>query len=86
MFDNEELLQWGFKNEDLDFFDNDYNDEFDLPDGDREPFQQMSFILSDDQIDIVKSALNKAKKKVPFHDSNSNENGNALWYICNEYN
>tara|TARA_Y100001937_G_scaffold125135_1_gene191288 strand:+ start:460 stop:1050 length:591 start_codon:yes stop_codon:yes gene_type:complete len=85
-FDNEELLQWGFKNEDLDFFDNDYNDEFDLPDGDREPFQQMSFILSDDQIDIVKSALNKAKKKVPFHDSNSNENGNALWYICNEYN
>tara|TARA_R110002012_G_scaffold280279_1_gene468762 strand:- start:1042 stop:1638 length:597 start_codon:yes stop_codon:yes gene_type:complete len=84
-FDAGELLEWGFTNEDLDFFDKDYGDDFELPNGDKEPFQQMSFTLSDDQVEIVQSALNKAKKKGSNHSTNSNENGNALWFICNEY-
>lgn len=50
-----------------------------LADGDREPIQQMTFTLHDDQAEIVKEAIEKAKAMGPFVDtSNENSNGNAL--------
>jgi ParB-like chromosome segregation protein Spo0J len=57
-------------------------DEADLPglaDGDREPFQQMTFVLHDDQAAQVEAAIAAAKAMGPFLDSpNENSNGNAL--------
>lgn len=59
----------------------------DLPDGDREPFQQMTFTLHDEQAEQVKNAMEKAKAVGPFIDSpNENSNGNALARICETYN
>lgn len=56
-----------------------------LPD-DRQPFQEITFILHDNQIEIVKNALAIAKKN-DFSDSpNKNSNGNALAFICEQYN
>lgn len=56
-----------------------------LPDGDREPFQQMTFTLHDDQVSLVKSALERAKS-VGFDDSpNENSNGNALAALATAY-
>lgn len=50
-----------------------------LNDGDREPFQQMSFMLHDDQAALVKEAVEAAKKLGPFTDTgNENSNGNAI--------
>lgn len=50
-----------------------------LADGDREPIQQMTFTLHDNQAEIVKEAIEKAKAMGPFVDtSNENSNGNAL--------
>jgi ParB-like chromosome segregation protein Spo0J len=47
--------------------------------GDREPFQKMSFTLHDDQAQIVKEALFKAKEMGSFEGSlNENSNGNSL--------
>lgn len=54
-----------------------------LPDGDREPFQQMTFTLHDEQADLVKRALAVAKDLGEFIDApNENSNGNALARIC----
>jgi len=59
----------------------------DLKDQDREPFQQMSFILHDDQVQAIKKALRKAKDQGPFIDTgNDNQNGNAIARICEAYN
>jgi hypothetical protein len=58
----------------------------DLPSGDREPFQQMTFTLHDTQAEQVKAALDAAKKAGPFVDSpNENSNGNALARIVEAY-
>jgi hypothetical protein len=84
-FDVGELTEWGFTDGDLFPFDQDYGTEFELPDGDREPFQQMTFTLSDEQVEMVQSALKKAKQNDFGDTGNENSNGNALWWICNSY-
>lgn len=56
-----------------------------LPDGDRAPFQQMTFTLSDEQAETVKRAL-KAAQGEGFSDTgNENSNGNALARIAEAY-
>jgi ParB-like chromosome segregation protein Spo0J len=50
-----------------------------LKEGDRDPIQQMTFTLHDDQAEIIKEAIEKAKAMGPFVDTgNENSNGNAL--------
>jgi len=50
-----------------------------LADGDRQPIQQITFTLHDDQAEIIKEAIEKAKAMGPFVDTgNENSNGNAL--------
>jgi hypothetical protein len=57
-----------------------------LPDGDREPFQQMTFTLHDTQAETVKAAIDKAKAAGGFNGSpNENSNGNALARIAEAY-
>ena len=85
MFEMEELQDWGFDDNDLQLFDQDFGDEFNLPDGDKEPFQQMTFTLSDEQAEAVKGAIDRAKKNDFGDTGNENSNGNALWWVCNSY-
>jgi ParB-like chromosome segregation protein Spo0J len=56
-----------------------------LADGDREPFQQMTFTLHDDQAETIKRAMEQAKKEGPFDGPNENGNGNALARIAEAY-
>jgi hypothetical protein len=57
-----------------------------LPDGDKEPFQQMTFTLHDEQAEQVAAAIAAAKAMGPFTDSpNENSNGNALARICETF-
>lgn len=68
-------------------FDVDGTDMPDLADGDREPFQQMTFTLHDSQAEAVKAAIDRAKAAGGFDGSlNENSNGNALARICEAYN
>lgn len=54
-----------------------------LPSGDREPFQQMTFTLHDEQAEQVKRAIDVAKDMGDFlGSSNENSNGNALSRVC----
>lgn len=53
-----------------------------LKDGDKEPFQQMTFTLADEQADMVKEAIRKAQEEGCESEANQNRNGNALAMIC----
>jgi ParB-like chromosome segregation protein Spo0J len=57
-----------------------------LPEGDRAPFQQMTFTLHDTQAETVHRAVAMAKAEGPFDGApNDNSNGNALARICEAY-
>jgi len=58
----------------------------DLPDGDKEPFQQKTFTLHDEQAAIVDDAITLARTN-PLSDTglNENTNGNALALICQQW-
>ena len=79
----------GFSSDELeDFFLN--ADEIEMPelrDGDREPFQQVTFTVHDDQKETIDAALKKAKELGGGFDAspNENSNGNALAFICEEF-
>jgi len=57
-----------------------------LPDGDKQPFQQKTFTLHDEQFNIVDDAITKARTN-PIIDTglNDNSNGNALTLICEQW-
>ena len=63
---------------------NEWGDAFGaLPDGEKAPFQQMTFTVHDEQAEQVTRALGAAKRMGPFIDTgNENSNGNALARIC----
>ena len=84
-FDVSELMEWGFSDKDLFQFDQDYGTDFELPDGDKEPFQQMTFTVSNEQAEVVENTIKKAKQNDFGNTGNDNSNGNAFWWVCNSY-
>ena len=86
-WDLEKLQEWGM---DLPLFDSDdLGDGFDLPEGGKEPFQQMTFNLADEQATQIKNALEEIKKTEEFKHcetfANENGNGNALYLIIMQW-
>ena len=69
-------------------FDDDAEAEMpELAEGDREPFQDMTFNLHDEQAEVVKEAIAKSKSMGDFGDTgNENSNANALARICEVFN
>lgn len=63
----------------------DTSDSFTLPDGDKEPFQQMTFTLADAQAETIKEAIKKAKPDTVETFANENGNGNALYTIITQW-
>lgn len=57
-----------------------------LPDGDKQPFQQKTFTLHDEQCAVVDDAIMLARTN-PLSDTgiNENSNGNALAFICEQW-
>ena len=62
-----------------------YWNYYSLPEGDREPFQQMTFTLADEQATVIKNAISDMQKTDEFKYAetfgNENSNGNALYLI-----
>jgi len=57
-----------------------------LNSGDRDPYQEMSFILHDSQVEAVKKAMEKARADGEFDEElNNNRNGNSLARIAERY-
>jgi hypothetical protein len=62
---------------------------FTLPDGDKAPFQQMTFTLADEQAVLIQNSIADIKKtdlyKYAETMGNENSNGNALYLIVSEW-
>lgn len=57
-----------------------------LPDGEKEPYQQKTFNLHDEQAQIIEAALTLARTRPEIDTGlNENSNGNAITYICDQW-
>jgi ParB-like chromosome segregation protein Spo0J len=79
----------GFSLDEIQGMDFDEGDEVgmpELPDGEKEPFQQKTFTLHDEQAAVVDDAVTLARTS-PLSDTglNENSNGNALALICQQW-
>ena len=87
-WDSQQLDEWGL---DIPGFDNveDLGESFSLPDGDKPPFQQMTFTLADEQAEQIKNALDEMKGTQEYKYAetmgNENSNGNALYLIIMQW-
>ena len=89
-FEKDELIEWGFVDEEFDFkLTDDLTDGFSLPDGDKAPFQQMTFTLADEQAIQIQNAISdiKTTEEYKFVETmgNENSNGNALYLIIMQW-
>lgn len=80
----------GFDDEEIHKLFMDNIKEIDAPelkDGDRAPFQQMTFTLHDEQAEELNAAIKKAKNEGGSTSAvNENSNGNALYFIAQRFN
>jgi len=88
-WDTELLNDWGLS---LPVYFNDSDElgtEFSLPDGDKAPFQQMTFTLADEQAEKIKNAITDIKQTEEYKYcetlGNENTNGNALYLIIMQW-
>jgi hypothetical protein len=87
-WDEELLVEWGL---DLPVFAGIEigSDGFSLPDGDKAPFQQMTFTLADEQAIQIQNAIADIKLTDEYKYAetlgNENSNGNALYLIIMQW-
>jgi hypothetical protein len=87
-WDSDQLEEWGLN---IPSFSNieDLVENFSLPDGDKAPFQQMTFTLADEQATQIKNAIDdiKGTEEYKYAETmgNENSNGNALYLIIMQW-
>lgn len=77
----------GFDQKEIDILTLDINDfgtSFDLASGDKEPIQQMTFTLADEQAEFIKYNLNMIYEYTETF-GNQNKNGNALYEVVKQW-
>ena len=102
-WDSDVLSSWGFEVPELREFGvpefvfgevdgidpDELGTDFELPEGDRAPFQQITFTLADEQAKVIQQAVAEMKKTDEFKYSetygNENGNGNALYLIVQKW-
>lgn len=91
-FDTTELIEWGFTEDEIGEWGlnpDELTDGFSLPEGDKAPFQQMTFTLADEQATQLKNAISDVKglEEYKFIETfaNENSNGNALYLIIMQW-
>jgi hypothetical protein len=86
----EELEDWGLDGFPFGVEDSEeFGTDFELPDGDKSPFQQMTFTLADEQAEQIKNAISDIKLTEEYKYcetmGNENSNGNALYLIIMQW-
>jgi ParB-like chromosome segregation protein Spo0J len=88
-WDAEELTEWGLDGIGFDVNQDELDTEFSLPDGDKAPFQQMTFTLADEQAVQIQNAIAEIKLTDEYKYAetmgNENSNGNALYLIVMQW-
>jgi len=86
---NIDLDAWGVPEIGFEVNADEYGEDFSLKDGDKEPFQQMTFTFADEQAVQVKNAMADIKKTEEYKNietfGNENSNGNALYLIVMQW-
>jgi ParB-like chromosome segregation protein Spo0J len=87
-YEIQELIEYGFSEEELqvndtEYMQDEYSEDFTLKDGEKQNIQQLTFILCDEQAELIKNKIKEFKKtdKFKFIETfgNENTNGNALY-------
>ena len=88
-WDAEQLSEWGLDSPGIDYNADELGTDFSLPDGDKAPFQQMTFTMADEQAEQIKMAIADIKLTNEYKYSetfgNENSNGNALYLIVMQW-
>lgn len=88
-WDVEKLEDWGLDVIGFNLNADELGTEFNLPDGDKAPFQQMTFTLADKQVEQIKNAIADIKETEEYKYcetmGNENSNGNALYLIIMQW-
>lgn len=88
-WDLEQLNDWGLEVPGFDLESDNLGTEFNLPDGDKAPFQQMTFTVAKEQAVVIKEAISQEKKSDEYKYSetfgNEDSNGNALYVISQKW-
>lgn len=88
-WDVTELEDWGLSVGGFDLNSDDLSEEFSLAEGDKSPFQQITFTLADEQAEQIKNAITDIKKTEEYKYAetmgNENTNGNALYLIIMQW-
>ena len=88
-WDAEQLTDWGVDIGGFDLNADEFGDNFSLADGDKAPFQQMTFTLADEQAEQIKNAIADIKQTEEYKYAetmgNENSNGNALYLIVMQW-
>ncbi len=88
-WDSLELESWGLDVIGFDLDSDELGTDFSLPDGDKAPFQQMTFTLADEQAEQIKNAIQDIKETEEYKYAetmgNENSNGNALYLIIMQW-
>jgi ParB-like chromosome segregation protein Spo0J len=84
-WDVEQLEDWGLDIPGFDLNPDTLGEGFSLPEGDKAPFQQMTFTLADEQAIQIQNAISDIKLTQEYKYAetlgNENSNGNALYLI-----
>jgi hypothetical protein len=85
----EQLTEWGLDVGGFDLDSDKLGTDFTLPDGDKAPFQQMTFTLADEQAEQIQNAIGDIKLTDEYKYAetmgNENSNGNALYLIIMQW-
>jgi hypothetical protein len=88
-WDAEQIEEWGLDVPGFDLDADKLGEDFTLPDGDKAPFQQMTFTLADEQAEQIKNAISDIKQTEEYKYAetmgNENSNGNALYLIVMQW-
>ncbi len=80
-----DILDMGFTDDDLILTPDGLGDYFKLAEGDRSPFQNMTFTFADEQAERIKEAMRLAPEDEYDHFGNENSNGNKLFSIVEQW-
>lgn len=93
-WDTEQLSDWSldmpkWEEQGVDLDSDEFGTDFSLKDGDKAPFQQMTFTLADEQAEQIKNAIADIKQTDEYKYAetmgNENSNGNALYLIVMQW-
>jgi hypothetical protein len=88
-WDADQLNEWGLDVGGFDLDSNELGTEFSLAEGDKAPFQQITFTLANEQAEQIKNAIADIKETEEYKYcetmGNENSNGNALYLIIMQW-